>query len=214
LASGIQIKPTNASNRTFHVTAHGVGDTKVFRSPQDKREFLTRYRNYLSPQVYRNSARRKYAKLHDQVSLLSYCLVDNHFHEVVHQNTPNGMANLLARTQAAYVRYFNDTHGRKGPLFDARYAAQPINDADHAKFAIAYVHLNEPFAQLDYPYSSHAFYTGERSADWLDHEAGLAIFGGYDNYKQFLNRAGPSIIRRKIEARGLDPKRYPYRPLD
>lgn len=197
----------DARNATFHVTAHGVGDTKIFRCDQDKREFLSRYRNYLSPAVTRNSARRRYRKLHDEVSLLAYCLLDNHFHLIVHQETPDGMAKLMARTQTAYVRYFNDRYKRRGPLFDARYAARPIRDHRHAMYSVAYTHLNHEVEQLDYEFSSHRLYMGEYDADWIDVPRGLRIFGGTDAYQAFLNREGPAILARKLDKR--DPSRKP-----
>lgn len=209
MASGIFIKPIGAWNATFHVTAHGVGDTKIFLCSQDKREFLSRYCNYLSPQVIRNSSRRRYRKLHDEVSLLAYCLMDNHFHLILHQETAEGMANLMARTQTAYVRYFNDRYRRRGPLFDARYAAQPIRDHRHAKFSIAYTHLNHEAEQRDYEFSSHRLYLGEYNCDWIDVRRGIRIYGGVDAYRAFLDRAGPAILANKLAKRGLDHDNKP-----
>lgn len=213
MASGTFIKPVDAPNTTFHVTAHGVGDTKIFRCQQDKREFLSRYRNYLSPAIVRNSARRQYRKLHDEVSLLGYCLLDNHFHLIVHQESRDGMAKLMARTQAAYVRYFNDRYKRRGPLFDARYAAEPIRDHRHAKYSVAYVHLNHEIEQLDYEFSSHRYYMGDCESDWIDVQRGLRIFGDVDSYKAFFNREGSAIIARKLRNRELCRTTHKYQPI-
>ncbi|MBI4898072.1 MAG: hypothetical protein HY827_06870 [Actinobacteria bacterium] len=213
MASGIRHKPIDAPGAVFHVTAHGVGDTAIFRSSYDKREFLTIYRNYLSPIPMRNSARRPYAKLHREVAVLGYCLLDNHFHLIVRQQTPDGMYKLMKRTQTAYVRYFNDRYGRRGPLFDACYAAKPVNSLRHARFSIAYAHLNHEIEQLDYEFSSHRLFLGKESNDWLDVKAGLAIFGGVSQYKRFLNQFGPSIIDRKLKKRGLCPESHAFRPI-
>lgn len=175
-------------------------------------EYLARFANYLSPAVRRDSSRHPYEKLIGQVAVIAYCLLGNHLHLVINDITGSGMSRLMHRVQNSYVRYFNLKYGRRGPLFDARFAAKPIQTADHARSTIAYVHLNEPFKQLDYPFSSHAIYAGARSSDWLDHQAGLAIFGGYDHYREYLNRTGPSIVEQKVKARGLDPAKHPYRP--
>lgn len=213
MASGIFIKPVDARNATFHVTAHGVGNTDIFRCARDKREFLSRFRNYLSPAVIRNTARRRYAKLHNEVSVLAYCLMDNHFHLIVHQETADGMAGLMARTQTAYVRYFNDRYRRRGPLFDARYAAKPIRDHRHAVHGVAYVHLNHEIKQLDYEFSSHRLYMGDDVSDWVDVTRGLGIFGDKDAYTAFLDREGPAILARKLDRLGLDREKHAYRPI-
>jgi REP element-mobilizing transposase RayT len=207
------MQPADAPNRTFHVTAHGVGNTDIFRSRADMREYLAKHRNYLSREPYRNAARRPYVKLHDDVSLLAFCLMRNHFHLVIHQRRSDGLASLMDRTQRAYAKSFNNKYNRRGPLFDARYNAKPILDAEHAKHAIAYVHLNEPIQQLDYEFSSHNLMVGESSWDWIDIEASLAIFGGVDAYKAHLDRRGPGLIEAKLNEQGLDPGRSPYRPI-
>ncbi len=213
MPSGVFIKPVDAPNTLFHVTVHGVGSERIFRCRQDMLEFLSRYRNYLDPNPQQNSSRHCYANLRDRVSLLAYCLLDNHFHLVVHQRTSDGMVALMRRTQPAYVRYFNDRYRRRGPLFDARYAATPIRDADHARNCLAYVHLNHTIEQLGYEFSSHPVYTGRERADWIDARAGLRIFGGHGGYRTYINRVGPRMIDRKLELRGLCRDTHRYRPI-
>lgn len=213
MASGIQIKPKDAGGASFHITAHGVGDTALFRCRQDKSEFLSIYRNYLSPIPFRNSAGRPYAKLHEAISVLGYCLLDNHFHLIVRQRTDDGMFELMKRTQTAYARHYNDRYKRRGPLFDARFAARPISDLRHARFSVAYAHLNHEIEQLDYEFSSHGLYLERDTSDWVDVQAGLAIFGGTDQYKRFLNQFGPSVIDRKLEKRGLCRQTHRFRPV-
>jgi putative transposase len=213
LASGIFLKSTDSPNSTFHVTAHGVGDLKIFRGRQDMRHFLTRFRNYLSPQPYADASRHPYLKLHDEVSLLAYCLMENHFHLLIHQKTADGLQALMRRTLTGYGIYFNRRYGWRGPILDARHAAKPVLDADHAKNTLAYIHLNDPIEQLDYEFSSHALMLGDTGWDWIDTEAALAIYGGADAYRNFLNRRGPRIIEEKLAERGLDPHAHPYRPI-
>jgi REP element-mobilizing transposase RayT len=186
---------------------------RIFRDENDMREFLTKFRNYLSPQRYVDSTRRPYPKLGGSIHLLAYCLMPNHFHLVLHQTTETGMAELMKRAPVAYSRYFNLRHGRKGPLFTSRYAAKPIETIEHAKFTLAYVHLNEPFQQLGYQYSSHGLYLGESSRDWIDTGRGLGVFGGFENYKEFLNRRGPGLVGDKLEELGLPRDHTPYRPI-
>jgi len=207
------LKPNSSSNSTYHVTGHAVGDLQIFQSRQDMREFLARFRNYLSPQPYENSARRKYLKLREEVSLLAFCLMENHFHLVLHQMQCDGIRSLMHRVLTGYGMYFNKRHGWRGSILDAPYAATPILDTDHAKNTIAYIHLNDPIQQLDYEFSSHPLMLGESKWDWIDTDAALNIYGGVDAYKAFLNRRGPSIVEAKLIEQGLDPDSHPYRPI-
>lgn len=96
-------------------------------------------------------------KLRDQVSLLAYCVMDTHFHLVLHQLTATGMCDSMHRVIGEYARQFNrlERCGR-GPMFDGRYAAKPLDemDPDYAKHMIAYVQLNDPTQQLDNPFGS------------------------------------------------------------
>jgi putative transposase len=195
------------------VTNRGVAKMPIFRDRHDMHEFLAKFRNYLSPQRYVDSSRRAYPKLGEQISLLAYCLMPNHFHLVLHQHCERGMHELMRRAPVAYSRYFNLRHRRDGPLFKARYAAKPIETLEHAKSTLAYVHLNEPFQQLDYEYSTHGLYVARASRDWIDVERGLGVFGGIEGYRSFLNRRGPGLVGDKLEELGLPRDHTPYRPI-
>jgi hypothetical protein len=177
------------------------------------REFLGRFRNYLSPKPILDGARHPYVKLHTEVSLLAFCLMNNHFHLLIHQHNATGMQSLMRRALTGYGMYFNKRYSRRGPILDARYAAKPILDADHAKNAIAYIHLNEPIQQLDYEFTSHSLMLGNSNWDWIDTKAALAVFGGVDAYKDFLNRRGPKLIEEKLAEIGISTTKHPYRPI-
>lgn len=213
MASGIQLKPTDAANSTFHVTSHGVGDLRPFFNVVDKREFIDRFKFYLSSEPYTDRSRRPYEKLIGQDSLLAFCILDNHFHALVHQTQLDGMRRLFTRVLASYGRYYNFKYSRRGPIFDGRYAARPVVSFDHAKRVITYIHLNDPIQQFDNPFSSHGLYLDGRQRDWLDVEAGLRIYGGIDGYRDFTNRNGERIVASKLQRWGIDPTLHPYRPF-
>lgn len=211
-SSGDSTAP-QAFNGLYHVTAHAVGTERILRDGRDKREYLVRHRNYLERAETRNSAGLPYEKLRDEVSLVTFGLLDNHFHLILQELVAGGMRRLMRRTQIAYARYFNDRYDRRGPLFDRRFEPTPIADSNHAKHAIAYVHLNHVIEQLDYEYTGHRLFLGEEKCDWIDTEAGLELFGSVDGYKTYLNREGPAIVERKLVKAGLCRTTYRYRPI-
>lgn len=216
MASGIQLKPAGAANSTFHVTAHGVGDLKIFEHARDKAEFLARLSQHLSPVPTTDAFRRPHVKLHDEVIALAYCVMDTHFHLMLHQITATGMSALMHRVLSSYGRYFNREHRRgRGPVFDGRYAARPLDESssDHAKHMVAYIELNNPVLQFDNPFGSHVVIGGRQSSSWLEREKTLAIFGGRQGYRAYMNRRGPGLVSDKLSAWGIDPQLHPYRPI-
>lgn len=197
-----------------HVTVHAVGDERVLRDGTDKRELLSRFRNYLDPDPIRDSARHLYKKLGDEISLVTFGLLDNHYHLILQELMQGALTDLMRRAHIGYARYFNDRYRRRGPLFDRSFMPTPIVDSDHAKRAIAYVHLNHVVEQLDYPYTGHRQFLGFDRAGWIRTESGLELFGSTAEYKRYLNVHGPAIIDRKLQKYRMCRETYKYRPID
>lgn len=205
--------PIEAFEGLFHVTAHGVGDERIFRDNEDKGEFLACLRNHLDPHGCHNSSRHKYEYLGAEVSLITYAVIDNHYHLVMRELVPGGLRRLMRRVQIRYAMYFNRKYKRRGPVFDRRFEPTPIADLRHALNAIAYVHLNHVVEQLDYEYTGHLAMLGVAPRAWIDSPTGLQLFGGEAGYKRFLNREGPAIVGRKLRVKGMCQRTYRYRPI-
>lgn len=101
-----------------------------------------------------------------RVSILAYCLMPNHFHFVLKQNTATGVQDFIANVSNSFTHTFNKIHKRKGPLFQNRFQAVPITSTEQLLVVSRYVHLN-PIASnvvdlLDqlraYPWSSYKDY--------------------------------------------------------
>jgi REP element-mobilizing transposase RayT len=215
VASGIQLKSRVAANQTFHVTAHGVGDLAPFNRSIDKREFLSRFMWYLGAQPWRDASRRPYEKLFNEVAVLAFCVLDNHFHLVIHQFTADGMRRLMTRVLTSYGMYYNAAQSprRRGPIFDGRYAADPMRDPDHIKEMIGYTVLNDPIKQHGNLFSSSSIHSGDVGCSWLRNDLTLGVFSGVDGYRDYMNRTGPKRIATKLERWGVDPSKHPYRPI-
>lgn len=196
-----------------HVTLHSAAGTKTFASRRNKNEYLSRIANYLDPRDARDSSRHRYDKLVGEVSPLTFCLLDDHLHLPMIDVSGQGMSKLMHRVNTGFASYFNQAHDRRGPAFDAPFAAKPIADADHARATIAYTNLNHVSEQLDYEFCGHKAMMGAASIAWLDVGAALDLFGGRAGYVRYMNRNGPAIIRRKLEEKGMDPLRFRYRPI-
>lgn len=179
------VKPKLAGTN-FHVWHRGIGRKTIFRDHEDRRFFLQLLKRHLSQTAeFCDSSGRGYRKLHEQVQLLSFCLMGNHFHLVLHQITCDGIERLMRSVMRAYVGYFNARYGSSGPLFSGPYRARALSSPGKTRTAIAYVHDNHGSA-CGCEFCSNRFFVEDPHApSWLAVERALEIFGGADAYRRF-----------------------------
>ncbi|MBA3594773.1 MAG: transposase [Pseudomonadota bacterium] len=101
------------------------------------------------------------------VAIHAYVLMDNQFHLLVTPETAEGVPQLMQATGRRYVRYFNDSQGRSGTLWEGRYRSTVIQAERYLLACMAYLDLNPVHHGLvpqarDYPWSSHGHYAGLR----------------------------------------------------
>ncbi|MES2685811.1 MAG: transposase [Pseudomonadota bacterium] len=101
------------------------------------------------------------------VAVHAYVLMDNHFHLLATPETADGVPQLMQATGRRYVRYFNDSQGRTGTLWEGRYRSTVIQAERYLLACMAYIDLNPVRHGLvvqarDYPWSSHGHYAGLR----------------------------------------------------
>jgi REP element-mobilizing transposase RayT len=179
------IKPKLAGTN-YHVWHRGIGRKAIFRDRDDRRFFLQLLKRYLSQTAeFSDSSGRRYRKLHDQVRLLSFCLMGNHFHLVLHQVTHDGVERLMRSVMRAYVGHFNAKYGSKGPLFSGPYRARALSSPGQTRTAIAYVHDNHGVA-CECEFCSNRFFLGDLHApSWISVDQAIEIFGGAGKYRRF-----------------------------
>ncbi|MFC5521275.1 transposase [Polaromonas jejuensis] len=102
------------------------------------------------------------------VALHAYVLMSNHFHLLATPGTAEGLPQMMQAVGRRYVRYFNDSQGRSGTLWEGRYRSTLIETDRYLLACMAYIDLNPVRAGLvgeakDYPWSSHGHYAGLRS---------------------------------------------------
>ena len=103
-----------------------------------------------------------------EVDVHAYVLMTNHFHVLATPNTEHGLPLLMQAVGRRYVRHFNRQQGRTGTLWEGRYRSTLIQADRHLLACMAYMDLNPVRAGLaaraaDYPWSSHAHYSGLRA---------------------------------------------------
>lgn len=142
----------------YHVINRGNAGETIFKSNRDHEKFL----EYLAMATERFS-----------IVIHSYCLMKNHYHLLI--ETPE--SNLSAAIQwlnVCYATYFNKKRKRQGHLFQGRFKAVLVEADEYLTQLSRYIHLNPVKSKLvetplDYPWSSYAFFIGEKDApEWLE----------------------------------------------
>lgn len=98
-----------------------------------------------------------------EVSLIAYCLMDNHVHHVVVPNEENSLHLLFKSIHSTYSRMINQRLGWRGHLWQSRFYSNPL-DLSHFYSAVRYVELNPVRAGIceiaeDYKWSSAKAHT-------------------------------------------------------
>ena len=95
-----------------------------------------------------------------QCSVHAYVLMTNHVHLLMTPRSEDGVASVMQAVGRRYVRYFNDTYGRTGSLWEGRYRATLIDSQEYLFTCYRYIEMNPVRAGLvahprQYPWSSY-----------------------------------------------------------
>lgn len=188
----------------YHVYNRGVDKRTVFENELDYKIFLSYLKNYLLPPIPQQVRPVRKSKIFQEVQLICYALIPNHFHLLLKQNTKHGIVSFMRRISNAYTKYFNERYERVEPLFQGKYKGVLITEDPYLLHLSRYIHLN-PLGHTtikdqnrsdlqSYPYSSYGEYLGTRKTKWIHTEEILAFFNQakasfsqYDSsYKNFV----------------------------
>lgn len=188
----------------YHAYNRGVNKRRIFLDDTDYTVFLSLLKRYLSPEPQKDKSGRLYPWFADEVELLAYCLMPNHFHLFFYQLKPGGIARLVKAIATSYTMYFNKKYGRVGHLFQNHYRASLVTTDGYLQHVSRYIHLN-PKRYKEWQFSSLAHYAGNKQASWLRPQRVLELFEGdnymrfvadYEDYKRMLDEIKPILADR------------------
>ncbi len=180
----------------------GVDRGRIFFSDNDRTDFGQRL-----------------ADIHLELGVrtIAYCLMDNHYHLLMHC-PDGGLSKAMQLLSGVFTRHVNDRVGRDGPLFRGRFHSQLITDDAYLLAAVRYIHRNAldlpgVGSSRDYRWSSHRTYLGlRRTPSWLETSLVLDFWNGdADGFDAFVESDGPgpslrpdrAAIRRMLAASKL-----------
>ena len=146
----------------YHVTSRGDRGEPIFVDDEDRQALLEVVAQALS---------------RFDAQALSYCLMGNHYHFVLHTRQAN-LSLLMRHINGVYTQAFNRRHDKAGHLFQGRFKAILIDQDSYLLEVCRYVDLNPVRAKAarkpgSWAWSSYRAHIGQAPApDWLD-TAGL-----------------------------------------
>lgn len=201
-----------------HIYNKGVEKRILFNDEEDYSVFIGFLKDYLSAPKDPNTIKKSF-QVHgrtfrgtphqpknylNQVELLAYCLMPNHFHLILHQKVRGSLENFIRSLCTRYSIYFNKKYKRTGSLFEGPYKSAQIKDEIDLLHLTRYLHFAGE-------YTSYAEYLGSREASWVKpkvvqsffDKVQAELFKETDSYKDFvkkyeLDQKGKESIKKII----------------
>jgi len=131
-------------------------------------------------------------------TLLAYCLMPNHFHFMLRQDSAEvTVSNLMRRLCTTYAMYYNHRHHHSGTIFQGKYKNVLIETEYQWIYLTKYIHRNPAHLKQRsdlclYPYSSYQNYLGNRSERWVDTSLILSRYrrDPIGKYRDFVEDGG------------------------
>ena|SRR3989344_5021811 len=184
----------------YHVYNRGINKMNIFEDTQDHKVFLSFLKRYLLKTD--NEVRPRWREeLYKNIDLLAFCLMSNHLHLLLKQNSLTAITTFMRCISNAYTKYFNNKYERIGPLFQGKFKAVLVNKDEYLLYLSRYIHLNpighkksitrSDLARLEqYSYSSYSDYLGKRKTEWVKSNFIVDYFKklspGTLSYKEFV----------------------------
>lgn len=173
------------SETYYHLYNRGWNRTEIFREDGDYEYFEWLLARHLSPDPVKDTKGREFRHLREDVDLVAYCLMPNHFHMLIYQRDDHTIAQLMSSVLTAYTMYFNRKYTRRGSLFESTYKAVPILEDAQLIHITRYIHLNHS-SYRTWPYSSYKDYL-RIPREWIEPKNILELFDSKEKYKEFVD---------------------------
>lgn len=156
------MKRKHAVNEYYHIYNRGTRKLPIVRDDQDRARFLAMLyflnTGYL-PHDWKRDVRSEQAAVGEWpagwpeqkplVQIISYVLLDNHFHLLLKEIHPGGIAKFMQRIGIAWTKNFNEKYQESGSLFQGPYRSRHItSQADMINLSL-YINVKNGLERYD-----------------------------------------------------------------
>ncbi len=202
----MQRKDPFVSGEYYHIYNRGIDKRIIFKSPNDFRRFIMllyianndeaiRLDNLLN--ILKKSYKEvlEYSKGRPLVSIGAWCLMANHFHILLKEETEGGISQFMKKLGTGYSMFFNIKYNRTGGLFGGPFKSKHIKDDNYLRHLFGYIHLNP----LDLKFSGWENIISENKRDSKAWKNFLKeyLHSSYQDYIG-IKRSEGSIINRSV----------------
>ena len=145
---------------SFHFYNRAVDGKILFFEDEDYRLFLGKFKRSIE----------KYP-----LSVFAYCLMPNHFHFFLRQDSDSKIYRIFNSVLSSYVQKYNIKYNRKGVLMAGPLQSILIQDEKYFLNLCRYIHLNPVKANLvikpeEWDYSNYSEWIGVRNGNLFEPE--------------------------------------------
>ncbi len=165
-----------ARGHYYHIYNRGVGKNLIFFNADNYEHCLRLVKRY----------QHKYG-----VTVIAYCLMPNHYHFLLRQESDEPLSKFINVLFNAYVQAVNRQQRRKGTLFEGRFRHVHIDREEYLIHLCRYIHMNPVKAALvtrpeEWLYSNHLEWIDRRAGTLIDNAFVRARFQTAEAYQQFV----------------------------
>lgn len=140
----------------YHIYNRGNEKHPIFRDTEDYRVFIFFLEEALYPEKSSNSIGSRRALLPvGSFTLTAYCLMPNHYHLLLRQESNLSISKLISKICTSYSKYFNKKYDRVGHLFQGTFKSTLIESDEQFQWTIEYIRQNPVKAGLVFTHSEY-----------------------------------------------------------
>jgi len=191
----------------YHIYNRGIDKRVIFKSKNDYERFMMLlYVSNSDNESFRlDNLINQQHKTFDQILVLdkgkplvsigAWCLMTNHFHLLLRQETDGGITKFMKKVGTGYSMFFNIKYQRQGALFGGPFKSKLIGANDnYLKHLFGYIHLNP----LDIKFSGWEKEIGKSSEK-------MKCFLESYRYSSYLDYLGV----KRVEGNIIQPENFP-----
>jgi len=180
-----------APGEFYHVYNRGNHKQDIFLDDGDYAFFVLRLKQNLYSDKF--DELKIQALPPNSFSLVSYCLMPNHFHLLIRQNSEIPVSKFMLKLCSSYAKVFNKKHEFVGHLFQDQFKQVAVSEDEYLKWLVAYICQNPTVAGLvktpsEYKWSSYNEHVNRRPVSRVCDEK---IVESCLENKAFLNLLNP-----------------------